>query len=175
MEELIQDIRPEVVDKELILDGTGINYRIKKQRYVTSEMVIDEIFTYKNPANHPAWRAVSNRQLVEADLSEVKVFRSWNISNHPIQTDITRTLDLVKLEIDKEKVSTLFIVKHNGEIENKIVSLIGDNNNQIDYNGTMYGERELWDMLTSNGATPYQLLDQRVPVLVSLGRFNNIY
>jgi len=175
MEELIEGITPQIIDKELIPDGTGINYRTIKNRYIGNENVVDEIFTYKHPASHPAWASVSNVELIEADLTTVEVFRSWDITPHPIQTNITRTLDLVKLEIDKEKVSTLFIVKHNGEIENKIVSLIGDNNNQIDYNGTMYGERDLWDMLTSNGATPYQLLDQRVPVLVSLGRFNNIY
>ena len=172
MKEIIEGVTPQIIEKELIPDGTGVNYRVIKQRYIANEAIIDEVFTYTNLASHPAWAAVSSRNLIEADTSTIQIFRSWDISNHPIQTNITRTVDLVKLSIDKEIVSTLFVVRHDGEIEDKLVFFYGDNNNQIEYNGTMFGERDLWDMLTSNGATPYQLLDQRVPVLDSLGRFN---
>ena len=172
MRELIEGVTPQIIDKELIPDGTGVNFRTIKQRYITDNEVIDEVFTYTNHASSHAWASISNVQLQEADLSTIQVFRSWDISNHPIQTNITRAVDLVKLSIDKEIVSTLFVVRHDGEIEDKLVFFYGDNNNQIKYNGTMFGERNLWDILTSNGATPYQLLDQRVPVLDSLGRFN---
>jgi len=172
MEEIIEGVTPQIIEKELIPDGTGVNYRVIKQRYIANEAIIDEVFTYTNLSSHPAWSAVSSRNLIEADTSTIQIFRSWNISNHPIQTAITRSVDLVKLEIDKDKVSTLFIVRHDGEIEDKLLALVGDNDNQIDFNGTMYGERDLWDLLTTNGATPYQLLDQRVPVLDILGRFN---
>lgn len=171
----LENITPEIVEQELIPDGTGINFRPIKKRYVGNDFVVDEVFTYKHLTNHPAWLSVSNLELIEPDLSEVETFREWDISNHPVQNSITRKVALIRLEIDKKKIVSSFIVKHNGAIEDKVITRIGDNLNQMEVNGDMIGERDYWDVLTNQGYTPYQLLDQRVPQMDNLEIFNLIY
>jgi hypothetical protein len=171
----LENITPQIIEQELIPDGVGTNFRPIKKRYVGTDFVVDEVFTYKHPANHPAWLSVSKVELIEPDLTEVETFREWDISNHPVQTNITRKVALIKLEIDKQKITSAFIVKHNGAIEDKVITRIGDNSNQFDVGGTMMGEREYWDYLTNQGYTPYQLLDQRVPQMDNLGIFNLVY
>lgn len=112
MEELIVDIIPEVIETEMIIDGTGNNFRIKKQRYVTPTMVIDEIFEYKYPAYRAGWASISKRILEEAIVKDFQGFKEWQLSNHPTQINVTRKLFLIKLEVDAGKVNIGAVMFH---------------------------------------------------------------
>lgn len=61
MEELTKGIIPEIIEQELILDGTNSNFRIKVQRYTIEDIIIDEIFEYTNPADDAGWSNVYRR------------------------------------------------------------------------------------------------------------------
>lgn len=112
MEELIQGIIPEVIETEMILDGTQSNFRIIKQRYVTPTIVIDETFEYGHPTHKAEWAAISKRTLAEAIVQDFQGFKEWQLSNHPTQTNVTRKLFLIKLEVDAGKVNIGAVMFH---------------------------------------------------------------
>lgn len=179
-EEMVVGVIPEIVDRELIRDGLGTNYRVRKQRYFVDNLAIDEVFIYKYNASHPAWLAVKEHYFEEADIRDINTFREWSISNHPIQTDIQRKLFLTELMINSHEVKVTVIMKHyfsNGykaDIADKVFTRTGDDRITYQFQGQELTEREYWDYLTKEyNLTPYQLLDMRVPEMDGLGVFNN--
>lgn len=173
----LEGIEPVIIEKELIPDGTDSNYRIIKQRYFGSNFVVDEVFTYKHKAKDPAWLTIKKVEIVEADTSTMETFRTWNISNHPQQQNVTRTCNLVKLEVDNQEVRTLFLIKHsgNGNVEDQLIFRYDDDDNKFLFQGIEVGARTYWDILTEQGFTPYQLMDVRVPEMDALGIWDLIH
>lgn len=182
MEDLIQGITPEIINKELILDGTGKNYRITKKRYFTNGQVIDEVITYKNPPSSDAWELIKHIEYQNASVETMQTFREWSISNHPTQTDILRKVFLLEFKVQTTSINVTVVMKHynqdgtKAEIEDIVFTRTGDDSVTYEYNGETLTEREYWDKLTiDQGLTPYQLLDQRIPQMDSEGIFNLNY
>lgn len=178
--EMIEGITPEIVAKELILDGTNSNYRTTRLRYFTDDLVVDEVFEYQHNAHHPAWGAIKNHYFEEANIETLQSFREWNISNHPTQKTVTRKLYLVELKINTKEIRVTVVMKHfrsNGykaDIQDKVFIRTGNDGVTYQHEGRTVTEREYWDILTQQyQLTPYQLLDMRIPEMDSYGIFNN--
>lgn len=177
---MVEGVEPEIVDKELIRDGLGTNFRIKKQRYFVQNLAIDEIFVYKYNTTHGAWSAIKEHYFEEAKIHDINTFREWPLSNHPIQTNIKRKLFLAELKINSNEIKVTVIMKHyhqNGfkaNIADRVFTRTGDDTITYQFEGQNLTEREYWDYLTKvYNFTPYQLLDVRIPEMDSLGVFNN--
>jgi len=178
--ELIEGLEPEIVDKELIRDGLGTNFRVTRQRFFVEDMVIDEVFVYKHNPSHAAWSTIKDHYFEEPEIADVNTFREWELSNHPIRTDIKRKLFLVELKINSHEVRVSVVMKHyfhNGykaDIVDKFFTRTGDDRITYQFEGQNLTEREYWDYLTKEyNYTPYQLLDIRIPEMDSFGVFNN--
>lgn len=176
---MLEGVAPEIIDREMILDGTNKHFRPTKLRYFTDSMVIDEIFVYKYNPQHAAWGEISEHYFEEANVTDIHSFREWNISNHPIQKDIKRRLFLVELKINSTEIIVSVIIKHyhsNGykaNIADKTLTKKGADGVTYEHQGMSLTEREYWDVLTVEyGLTPYQLLDERIPEMDSFGVFN---
>lgn len=179
--DLIVGVIPEIVEREMILDGTESNFRIKRQRYFVEGLVVDEVFRYKNNAKSGNWAAVSEHFFQEADIQNLQTFRVWDLSNHPTQTDVSRKLYLVELTVNSKEIRVTVVLKHirsNGfpaNIADIVFSRVGDDNVTYEFEGMILSEREYWDVLTNMGYTPYQLLDVRIPEMDGQGVFNTKY
>lgn len=177
--ELIDGVTPEIVDKELVLDGTNSNYRILKQRYLVDTQVIDEIFIYKYNPKSKAWGEVAEHYFEEGIIEIPETFRAWNISNHPTITHIQRKVYLLELRVNSVEVRVSLIVRHffdtgfKADIEDSIHSKVGNDQISYEYKGEILNERQYWDRLTEAGYTPYQLLDGRIIEMDNTGVFNN--
>lgn len=176
IDHILNTVTPDVLEKELIQDGTGLNYRNKKLQYVTPDVVIHQDFTYSASVSSSNWAHLKDVVAYVAKAEAVTLYRTWNISNHPNDDSVTRQAHLVKLSVDKEKVEVWIKITHSANYTDRLVYLLGDNTMMITLaDGTQIGERDHWDKLTNDGYTPYQLMDQRIPELDSNGRFNTIY
>ena len=186
-EEILNTITPQVIEQEAVSGG----HRPKVKRYLYEGGVLDEVITYAHPANSDAWAAVSNVQYVVPDLAELQVYRTWNISNHPTESEIYRTASLVNLSVDALAVKVQLLIKHFTDEQRTTPALIiprlrtlrGENDYMMNvaqpfidqgYPAQM-GERDYWHLLTSAGMTPYQLLDARIPEVDALGLLNSVY
>jgi hypothetical protein len=178
-EELIEGVTPEIVDKELILDGTNSNYRILRQRYLADGLVIDEVFKYKYNTKSNAWGEIAEHYFEEGKIEIPETFRDWKISNHPTRTDIERRVYLLGLVVTTFEVRVTLLVRHfydsgfKADIADKIHSRVGDDKITYEYKGEMLNERQYWGALTEAGYTPFQLLDGRIMEMDQAGVFNN--
>jgi hypothetical protein len=165
---------PIIIQKELIQDGTGVNYRTIKQIYVGEEGVKSETFTYRFPANSGEWAAVESIVVEDYEVADAPIFREWTISDHPTTGD-ARKVGIVNLTVTTDEIKALFKVIHiESEIPDRLILKIGDNTVRFPWGeDDTIGERDYWDFLTEQlGLTPYELLDQRVPQLDMEGGFN---
>jgi len=173
-----------ILNQEEVYNG----FRITK--YLTNDNKVVEI-KYNNPASSEGWNSIESITESEEDFSELPIYRSWNISNHPTIQNVYRRVDLVKMEITATEIKLLLAVKHftdeertlTAPFEAKIKQLVGNNEDliyvseqlqQMGYPAQM-SEREYWDLLTNIGMTPYQLLDARIPEIDQQLNFDNIY
>lgn len=176
--EMVEGLTPEVVEKEMILDGTNSNFRIIRQRYFVDTDVIDEVFVYKNNAKSSDWTSLKNHYFEEGKVDVLETFRSWSISNHPTQPEIIRKAYLLELRVSATEVRVTLIIRHfydsgfKANIDDNVYSRVGDDRIQYEYKGEILNERQYWDRLTEAGYTPYQLLDVRIIEMDNYGVFN---
>jgi hypothetical protein len=163
-----------VIHRELILDGTGINYRPIKTILINENLVTSKEFRYVFGADSPEWSAVLSIIEKQEETEDLPTFREWEISNHPVTGD-ERKVHLVNLTVTKDEIKALFMVENiDSLVPNKLVLRVGHNGNTFPWEGgTEIGERDYWEFLTVNmGMTPYELLDFRVPGIDMEGGFD---
>lgn len=187
IQNILKTVTPEVVDQEAVYGG----YRPKERRYVHDQGVLVEKILYKFPAASDSWAAIVSISFEEGSIDELPVFRSWNISDHPVYPGVFRRVDLIEMKIDAPTIKLVVAVKHFSDQERTegapyaplLMPMVAANDTIIDVPQELQsqgapaqmGEREYWHFLTGLGMTPYQLLDARIPELDQIGRFENIY
>jgi hypothetical protein len=182
--DIITSVEGVVIHHEPVPGG----FRPLTRRYAHSGGVLLEHISYANPTTADGWAAVANITYEHGDVATVPIFRSWNISNHPVMPDVFRRVDLLQLNVDATRVQVLVAVKHFTDaartepapVAARLMPLVGDNTMimtvppalvQLGY-PTQMAERDYWDALTTLGKTPYELLDARIPELDALKRFD---
>ena len=66
--QLITYTQPEVIEQELVQDGTGLNYRPLVLKYSNAEIEVLQTFIYKYPTNSAEWMAASSTY-IEKEVS----------------------------------------------------------------------------------------------------------
>lgn len=159
---LIADTLPEVLSKDDKERPTHL-------RYFSENGIYDETLNYKG------MNVECNLYRTDTDI--VPTFREWEISEYPV--GIKRKAYLVELKVNKDIVKVSILIKHYNQdgskahILDKLMFRIADEGKkEFELNGELVGERTYWDYLTENGASPYHLLDARIPELDNQGKLS---
>lgn len=184
---ILTTVEPQTINQEAVPGGS----RVLQNRYVHNGGVLIQSFVYANEASSDGWAEIARIDYTDGEVDELPVFRKIAISDHPTIANITRSCDLVCMDINAEKIKLIVLIKHFTDAArtipapytSKTIPMVADNSTIISvplelqlvgYPATM-GERDFWHALTTIGKSVYEMIDPRITELDTLGRFNIIY